>query len=295
MTTALVTEPDSAAPQLARPFLKWAGGKGQLLRQFQPLLPASYGRYFEPFVGGAALFFCLQPKRAALTDVNAELIDCYQAVRDRVEEVIAALGSHAYEQAHYYRVRDLDPATLSLPERAARTIFLNRTGFNGLYRVNSAGRFNVPFGRYVNPSICNPPQLRACSAALQGVELEVRDFERVLDHAAEGDFVYLDPPYSPVSSTANFTSYSAGGFSFRDQERLAALFAALDERGVQVMLSNSDVPEIPPLYKRFRIDRVAALRSINAKSDARGRVGEIVIRNYGSKRGRKAAQADKPG
>ncbi|WP_437639552.1 DNA adenine methylase [Sorangium sp. So ce854] len=295
MTTALVTEPDSAAPPMPRPFLKWAGGKGQLLRQFQPLLPASFRRYFEPFVGGAALFFCLQPKRAALTDVNAELIDCYRAVRDRVEEVIAALGSHEYDEAHYYSVRDLDPKALSLPERAARTIFLNRTGFNGLYRVNSAGRFNVPFGRYVNPSICNPPQLRACSAALQGVELEVRDFERVLDHAGEGDFVYLDPPYSPVSSTANFTSYSAGGFSFRDQERLAALFAALDERGVKVMLSNSDVPEIPPLYKRFKIDRVAALRSINAKSDARGRVGEIVIRNYGTRRGRRAAQAGREG
>lgn len=288
MTTALVTAPDGAAPPHPRPFLKWAGGKGQLLRQFQPLLPTSFGHYFEPFAGGAALFFCLQPKRATLTDVNAELIDCYRAVRDRVDEVITALRRHTYDEAHYYRVRDLDPASLSLPERAARTIFLNKTGFNGLYRVNSAGRFNVPFGRYVNPAICNEPQLRACSAALQGVELDVRDFERVLDYAAAGDFVYLDPPYSPVSPTANFTSYNAGGFSFRDQERLAALFAELDRRGVLVMLSNSDVPEIPPLYKRFRIDRVEALRSINAKSDARGRVGEIVIRNYVSRRSRKA-------
>ncbi|AUX41778.1 DNA adenine methylase [Sorangium cellulosum] len=295
MSTALVTEPDSAAPPLPRPFLKWAGGKGQLLRQFQPLLPASYGRYFEPFVGGAALFFSLQPERATLTDVNAELVDCYRAVRDSVEDVIGALGQHTYDEAHYYRVRDLDPASLSLSERAARTIFLNKTGFNGLYRVNSAGRFNVPFGRYVNPAICNRPQLRACSAALQGVELAVRDFERVIDHAEPGDFVYLDPPYSPVSSTANFTSYSAGGFSFRDQERLAALFAALDKKGVLVMLSNSDVPEIPPLYRKFRVDRVAALRSINAKSDARGRVGEIVIRNYTTRRSRKAAPADRAG
>lgn len=286
MPTALITKTDASALPPPRPFLKWAGGKGQLLRQFQPLLPRSYGRYFEPFVGGAALFFFLRPNRATLTDINAELIDCYRAVRDRVEAVIDALGHHTYDAAHYYRVRDLDPASLSLPERAARTIFLNKTGFNGLYRVNSAGRFNVPFGRYVNPSICNAPQLRACSAALQGVELEVRDFYHVLDHAVAGDFVYLDPPYVPVSSTASFTSYSAGGFGLRDQERLAELFAELDKRGVQVMLSNSDVPEIPRLYKGFHIDRVEALRTINAKTDARGKVGEIVIRNYGSKRGR---------
>jgi DNA adenine methylase len=289
MTTALLTEAESDALPPPRPFLKWAGGKGQLLEKFQPLLPTSFERYFEPFVGGAALFFSLQPRRATLADVNDELIDCYRAVRDRVEDVIAALRNHTYEQEHYYKVRELDPDALSLPERAARTIFLNRTGFNGLYRVNNSGRFNVPFGRYVNPSICNPPQLRACSAALRGVIIEVGDFESILAHAGRGDFVYLDPPYSPVSSTSNFTSYSAGGFGVRDQERLAEIFAALDARGVMVMLSNSDVAEIPPLYEGFQIDRVEALRSINSKSGARGRVGEIVIRNYASparKRGR---------
>lgn len=298
MTTVLSTESTAVGSHelpSPRPFLKWAGGKGQLLEQLRPLLPESHERYFEPFVGGAALFFALRPKRATLTDVNEELIDCYRAVRDRVDEVIAALGNHTYEQTHYYRIRELDPGALSPPERAARTIFLNRTGFNGLYRVNNSGRFNVPFGRYVNPSICNPPQLRACSAALRGAIIEVGDFEAILEHAGRGDFVYLDPPYSPVSSTSNFTSYNAGGFGFHHQKRVANLFASLDARGVRVMLSNSDDPEIPPLYSGFQIDRVEALRSINSKSAARGRVGEIVIRNYGGKRARRAGQRQASG
>jgi DNA adenine methylase len=235
------------------------------------------------------LFFALQPKRAALTDINQELIDCYLAVRDHVGDLIEALGAHRYNEEHYYEVRDLSPAALPLVARAARTLFLNRTGFNGLYRVNSAGRFNVPFGRYVNPSICKPPELRACAAALRKVDLAVRDFGAVLEHAKAGDFVYFDPPYVPLSSTSSFTSYAAGGFGWKDQERLAELFCELERRGVRAMLSNSDHPEIHRLYDGFQIDRVEALRSINSKATGRGKIGEVVIRSY-AKRGRRPAR-----
>jgi DNA adenine methylase len=265
-----------------RPFLKWAGGKTQLLEQFQPLLPPSFGRYFEPFAGGAALFFALHDrvvKRALLTDVNRELVDCYLAVRDCVDDVILHLRRHKYDAAHYYRVRDVDPARLTLPARAARTIYLNKAGFNGLYRVNSAGRFNVPFGRYTNPTLCDADNLRACSCALRRVDLRVRDFEETARRAKAGDFVYFDPPYVPVSDTAAFTSYVPGGFGYEEQQRLARVFADLAGRGVLVMLSNSDTTPVRELYQGFRIDRVLASRSINSKTTARGKVGEVVVRS----------------
>ena len=268
----------------AHPFLKWVGGKGQLLPQMQALLPRTFGRYFEPFVGGAALFFHLLPERASLTDVNAELVDCYRAVRDEVEDVIHALEAHEYDEAHYYRVRAQDLAGMSLAERAARTIFLNKTGYNGLYRVNKSGGFNVPFGRYVNPGFRNAESfanLRACARALRDVKLEVRDFGAVVRHARAGDFVYFDPPYVPVSSTSDFTSYVPGGFGREDQERLAEVFGRLAAKGVHVMLSNSDTPEVRALYGRFRIDRVLAARSVNSKPGKRGKVGEVVVRSFG--------------
>jgi DNA adenine methylase len=268
---------------VAKPFLKWAGGKGQLLAQFRPLFPAEYGRYFEPFVGSAAVFFALRPRRAVLTDVNRELLDCYCAVQEDVERVIVALRRHAYDEEHYYRVRDLDPAKLSPPDRAARTIFLNKTGYNGLYRVNKKGRFNVPFGRYTNPGFAHPDQLdnlRACARVLQGVTLEVRDFAEVGNHARARDFVYFDPPYVPASSTADFTSYVPGGFGWEEQRRLAEVFAQLTRRGVRAMLSNSDTPAVRDLYAAFRIDVVLASRSINSRADKRGKVGEVVVRNY---------------
>ena len=270
------------ASGLARPFLKWVGGKGQLLDQFRPLLPQRFGRYFEPFVGGAALFFALNPDQSALTDINAELINCYLAVRDNVEALISSLANHKYDKDHYYLVREIDPATLSTADRAARTIFLNRAGFNGLYRVNHGGRFNVPFGRYTNPVICNAKNLRACSIALRRTELTVRDFSSVVDYAKSGDFVYFDPPYAPVSATSSFTSYIPGGFGWKDQERLAAAFRALDNKGVYVMLSNSDVDEVRKLYRGYEIDGVTATRNINSKGSSRGRIGEIVVRNSNS-------------
>ncbi|MCC6553747.1 MAG: DNA adenine methylase [Polyangiaceae bacterium] len=262
-----------------RPFLKWAGGKTQLLPRIQPLLPRRLKRYFEPFAGGAALFFHLRPRRALLSDINAELVDCYLAVRDSVEDLIEALKRHRYDEEHYYAVRDLDPRELPLVERAARTIFLNRTGFNGLYRVNRAGNFNVPFGRFLKPNFCDEKNLRACSAALRGADLRVRDFTAVRDLADRGDFVYFDPPYAPLSDTADFTSYVPGGFGWDQQERLSELFTELADRGVNVMLSNSSVPRVRDLYRGFQIVDVEAKRSINSRPNRRGtKAQEIVVR-----------------
>ena len=267
-----------------RPFLKWAGGKGQLLEQLRPLLPPRIeGRYFEPFVGSAALFFALRPAAATLSDANRELVDCYRAVRKRVSDVIAALKSHEYEESRYYMVRGQQPADLELPARAARTIYLNKTGYNGLYRVNRAGRFNVPFGRYTNPGFRSAESienLRACSRVLRSASLAVRDFGEVASHARRGDFVYFDPPYVPLSDTSDFTSYVPGGFGQPEQERLAAVFAELSRAGVQAMLSNSDTPAVRALYARYRIDTVTASRSINSRATHRGKVREVVVRNY---------------
>ncbi len=273
-----------------RPFLKWVGGKGQLLAQLEPLLPPMFGGYFEPFVGGAALFFSRRPARASLRDVNEELIDCYCAIRDGVDEVIAALKKHHYERDYYYSVRARDPKTLGRAERAARTIFLNKTGFNGLYRVNRAGKFNVPFGRYTKFS-CDTGNLRSCSLALQGVDLRVASFESIVDDAQRGDFVYFDPPYVPVSETADFTSYAAGGFSWKEQEELANVFVRLSRKGVYAMLSNSDTSAVRELYDAFSIDRVYATRSVNSNGALRGRVAEVVVRNYAGDRRRKRRPA----
>ncbi|MBI5490704.1 MAG: DNA adenine methylase [Deltaproteobacteria bacterium] len=270
----------STKPDAPRPFLKWAGGKGQLLEQYRPLFPRRFGRYHEPFVGGGAVFFHLRPPQATLSDDNADLIDCLLAVRDDLPAVIDALGRHRYEKEYYYAVRAQDPAALPLAERAARMIFLNRTCFNGLYRVNSKGGFNVPFGRYSNPTICDAPNLHACARALKQAQIERGPFGSVLDRARRGDFVYFDPPYHPLSKTAYFTAYAKGGFREEDQRELARVFAELDRRGVLVMLSNSDTPLVRELYKGLRIVRVQATRSINSKGARRGAITELVVLNY---------------
>jgi DNA adenine methylase len=280
----------SATP---RPFLKWAGGKGQLLGGLHACVPKSYDRYFEPFLGGGALFFSLRPAKGVLGDINREIVDCYTAVRDEVDSLVRALRDHRYEVDHYYTVRDANPADLSLVERAARTIFLNKTGFNGLYRVNRAGKFNVPFGRYAKPAICDEENLRACSAALANAELVAGDFERVAARAKAGDFVYFDPPYVPLSRTAAFTAYAPGGFDLDAQSRLAAFFDKLAARGVALLLSNSDVPEIRKLYARYRIRTVAATRAINSKATRRGPVNEVLVRHVNGERRIKAAKARK--
>ncbi|MEM7608657.1 MAG: DNA adenine methylase [Myxococcota bacterium] len=266
------------------PFLKWVGGKGRILPQLQPLLPAGVDRmrHVEPFVGGGALFFSRLPKRALLRDINPNLINAYETLRDDVESLIPELEKLALHHSpeRYYRVRERYNAGGSSLQRAAMFIYLNKTCFNGLHRVNRRGEFNVPVGRYKNPRIADVDGLRAASAALSHTKIEHGGFEGLIKHARPGDFVYFDPPYEPVSRTASFTSYAQSGFSQEDQTRLRDVFRELDRRGCKLMLSNSDVPFIRELYADFHIDFVAAPRAINCNARKRGRVREVVVRNY---------------
>jgi DNA adenine methylase len=266
------------------PVVKWAGGKTRLLDEIRSRAPASYRRYFEPFAGGAALFFRMAPTDAVLNDVNGDLIAMYRCVAWNVEAVIKRLAGHkgAHSAEHYYKIRDRWNARdgrQSDVDRAAMFIYLNKTCFNGLWRVNSSGLFNVPMGRYRNPTICEPDKLRAASAVLQKAELSVGSYADAVASAGRGDFVYFDPPYQPMSATASFTSYTAGDFGEDDQRELAALFRDLDKRGAHVMLSNSDVPFIRELFDGFRIDTVKCARAINSKATRRGAVDEVLVTN----------------
>ncbi len=276
----------------ASPFVKWAGGKGQLLAQFEPHFPAQFGGYVEPFAGGGAVFFHLynqgrlEGKNVVLLDRLEELINCYRVIQSQVEALIAALRRHEphkLDEEYYYEVRAWDRQAgyeeRGDVERAARFIYLNRTCYNGLYRVNRQGQFNVPFGRYRNPTVCDAANLRAVQRALQGVKLMTGDFARCLDVARAGDLVYLDPPYHPLSDTASFTSYTARDFGVPDQRRLAALFRALDRRGCRVMLSNSATDLIRELYGGYDQKEVQAIRAISSKADGRGAVAELLVMN----------------
>src|SRR5262249_30444411 len=263
----------------AAPFLKWVGGKTSLLTELLKHVPPRLRGYHEPFVGGGALFFAVRPRRAALSDSNGELVHCYQQVRDDVYGVLDALARHVYERAHFEQVRGLEPARLEPAERAARFIYLNKTCFNGLWRVNRAGRFNVPIGRYKNPRFHDPSTLITASHALQGVTIERAPFEESLAQAAPGDFVYLDPPYDPVSPTASFASYTADGFSWEDQRRLAHACVVLNRRGVRFLLSNSATDRVRELYRGFEQRIVRAPRFINSKAGGRGHVDELLVFN----------------
>ncbi|MFO0566189.1 MAG: DNA adenine methylase [Polyangiaceae bacterium] len=263
----------------ARPVLKWAGGKKQLLPQILRRLPAEIETYYEPFVGGGAVFFALAReerfRRAVIGDRNPDLIAVYRAIQEDVEGVIRVLRRFRHTESEYYRIRALAPR--KLVERAARTIYLNKTGYNGLYRVNRAGEFNVPFGRYKSPNICDERNLRAASSALAQVEIVVADFEEVCARAASGDAVYLDPPYVPLSKTSNFTAYDRHPFGAPEHARLARVFGALQKRGVHALLSNSDTPETRALYREFSLRRVPVARPINCRADARGTIHEILV------------------
>lgn len=269
-----------------RPFLKWAGGKTQLADALLERMPFVFNVYHEPFVGSGALFFRLyreqRIRHAVLSDLNRELIDAYLAIRDSVSEVIRLLAEFPHDREFYYAVREKDPWQLSLPERAARMIYLNKTGYNGLYRVNCQGKFNVPFGRYKSPKYLDPENLLAVSQALQDVDILCTPFETVLERVVPGDWVYFDPPYAPLSPTANFTSYHASGFGLSDQERLSAVCVELSKNKVYVMLSNSDTETIRSLYRLpyFTIDEVLANRAINCNGAKRGKITELVITNY---------------
>jgi len=263
-----------------RPPIKWVGGKGQLIPQFEPLFPRRFGGYHEPFFGGGAVFFRLLPERAVLIDKNPELINFYLVLRDRLDDLIAHARRHRNEAGYYYEIRGMDPDRMDPVARASRFLYLNRTAFNGLWRVNRRGKHNVPFGRYKNPKIADEESLRAAAEALKRAEILLDDFGRVLDFARPGDFVYLDPPYHPVSETARFTRYTAEDFGPEDQARLAGVFRELDRRGCLVMLSNSDTEFIRGLYRGYDVRTVRARRAINSKAERRGPVSELVIRNY---------------
>jgi DNA adenine methylase len=279
MPSIALTLPPGAEPVPATPFVKWAGGKTSLLPELLKHVPRPLRRYHEPFVGGGALFFAVAPRRAVLSDANGELIHCWRQVRDDVHGVLDALSTHVYERSQFEAVRALDPSRLRPAERAARFIYLNKTCFNGLWRVNRAGRFNVPFGRYRNPTFHDPGLLLRASRALRGVQILRAPFEISLQRTAPGDFVYLDPPYDPVSETSSFTSYTRDAFTWEDQKRLAAGCAALDRRGVRFLLSNSATPRIRTLYRGFEQRVVEAPRHISCKGGGRGRVEELLVFN----------------
>lgn len=282
---------------VASPFLKWAGGKGQLLAQFAPLYPAGHPirRYHEPFVGAGAVFFDvrdrLRPEEVFLSDTNDELVNVWKCLQKNADDVIELLELHKqkHSREHFYEVRARVPGKFEFVERAARLIYLNRTCFNGLYRVNSKGIFNVPLGRYKNPRIVDAENLRAVSAALRGAQIDRAPFRDVLERAKSGDFVYFDPPYDPLTKTSSFTSYTEGSFGRADQEALAHVYRQLAKRGCLVMLSNSDTPLIRELYADFDVRKVNARRAINSRADKRGLVTEVVVLSYDP-----AAKAEPP-
>lgn len=261
-----------------KPFLKWVGGKRQLLEKIRQFCPPKFGCYHEPFVGGGAVFFDLLPERACLSDANVRLMRTYQGVRGEVEAVIRLLSTYPHDKDFFLDLRERAIDSAGDAEVAAWMLYLNRTAYNGLYRVNSKNRFNVPFGRYDNPKICDPANLRACSSALSAAELRTAGFDDVLDRAERGDFVYFDPPYVPLSRSSSFTSYTEQGFDAESQVRLRDVAATLKRRGVYVLLSNSASPTVLDLYKDFEIHHVKALRAVNSKISGRGHVVELLIR-----------------
>lgn len=276
------SEPQPISP---RPFLKWAGGKSQLISQYIPFFPAQFTHYHEPFLGGGAVFFYLCREvpchLSTLTDINPELINTYCCVRDNVEELILLLEEHRlrHSKDYYYYMRSQKNGTPI--EKAVRLIYLNKTCFNGLYRENSKGEFNVPMGKYRNPQICNPEVLRSVSAVLKSAQIEVRSFDSILDFAkTSDDFVYFDPPYYPLSSTSNFTTYNRYSFNKSDQIRLRDTFVKLAQQGVKVMLSNSDCSFIRELYRKFNIYEISATRAINSNAKKRGRINELLVTSY---------------
>ncbi|OKH29073.1 DNA adenine methylase [Chroogloeocystis siderophila] len=265
-----------------KPFLKWAGGKTKLIQQYLSSFPNKIINYYEPFLGGGAVFFYLYNNHslnsAFLSDINPELVNAYLCIKNDVEVVISLLKQHQknHSREYYYYMRSY--TTDNFIERAARLIYLNKTCFNGLYRENSKGEFNVPMGKYKNPQICHPELLRAVANALQIAQIEVRSFETILNYAnSNEDFVYFDPPYYPLSETSNFTAYSRDAFHKDDQIRLKDVCVQLAQRGVKIMQSNSDCPFIRELYRDFKIYEIKASRAINSNAAKRGKISEVLI------------------
>lgn len=273
-----------------RPIVKWVGGKGQLLNQFQPLFPKDFNNYFEPFLGGGAVFFHLHPKKAYLNDLNQKLISALESIQTDPEGVIKILENlqdefHSRDllkqkELFYFLRNKFNFEKNHKLEKAAILIFLNKTCFNGMYRENSRGEFNTPFGSYKNPTILDEDNVLAVSDALRNVQLTSLPFENAVEKAKKGDFIYFDPPYHPLTKTANFTGYNENNFGEDDQIRLSEVFRDLDKRGCKIMLSNSDTKFVKSLYEGFRIGKVLANRQINCKATGRGKIKELVIMNY---------------
>jgi DNA adenine methylase len=273
-----------------KPFVKWAGGKRQLIPIIERHTPSEFGTYFEPFLGGGAVLFHLLTKhpeiRCKISDLNSDLILSYVTIRDKVDELVSSLQNHAKNyhknpDSYYYSVRDDEPKTQI--DKVSRLLFLNRTCFNGLYRVNSKGKFNVPLGRYANPNIVNEENLLSVSHILQSrkVQISCRDFSSVLVDAKKNDFVYFDPPYQPVSKTANFTSYTNKDFTYEDLQRLVEISEKLADKGCKVLHSNSNSKQVTDLFsKDWKIVEIAANRAINSDSSKRTGHTELLIKNY---------------
>lgn len=271
-----------------QPFTKWTGGKRQLLPVIKSLMPDDYNNYFEPFIGGGAVFFDLIPKKATINDFNSELINCYRQIKDNPEKLIELLTEHQKKNSkeYYLELRSADRDgrinDMTDTERAARIMYMLRVDFNGLYRVNSKNQFNVPYGRYKNPKIVDSELILSISSYLNNNDIRILngDFEEAIKNVQAGDFVYFDPPYIPLSETSAFTSYTHEGFSYEEQVRLRNVFKRLNEKGVYVMLSNSSSPLVEELYEGFNIHKVNAIRTNGAKSSSRGKISEIIVTNY---------------
>lgn len=276
--------------EIPHPFLKWVGGKRQVIPQIKKYIPESYCQYFEPFIGGGALFFDLEPKKAYINDINKILISAYKNIKNHPCEIIKKLENlqklfyeknNEERKAYFYEIRDdFNNAEYDSFLKTSYIIFLNKTCYNGMYRENSKGKFNVPFGRYKNPKILDKKNILAVSKLLQNVTITDYPFEKAVENAKCGDFIYFDPPYHPLSTTSNFTSYSNDGFTKEDQVRLRDVFKDLDKRGCFVILSNSDTKFIREIYKGFTQKIITAARSINCKATGRGKINELLIMNY---------------
>ena len=273
----------------AQPFLKWAGGKRQLLNAIAKFIPAEYTEYYEPFIGAGAVLFYLQPGIGTINDTNSELVNCYRVIKDKPEDLLKLCELHFSKNSkeYYYQLRKQDRQTcysyLTDVERAARIIYLNKTCYNGLFRVNSKGEFNVPYGKYKNPTIADPMVINAISSYLNQAQINIlnTDFEQALTNAKEGAFIYLDPPYHPLSDTSSFTGYSMNGFGSAEQVRLKQLCDRLTDKGCQILASNSAAPFIKELYNdsRYEVIEVKATRAINTISSKRGKINEVLIYN----------------
>lgn len=274
-------------PRTPRPFVKWVGGKKQLLNELQQRLPNNFFSYYEPFVGGGALLWTMDRtmvRQLTINDCNPELINCYRVIRDDPSSLIERLRNFRHTESNYYKVRGMNRLAswkrVHPTTRAARFLFLNKTGYNGLYRVNSNGQNNVPFGSYKNPTIVDEENLTACSKFLQQVSITCEDFEVQKQKLTNNTFVYLDPPYVPLSATSSFTGYTRGGFDQEAQIRLKIYCDDIHSQGAKFMLSNSSAPLINELYKEYRIEEVMARRAVNCNGGRRGYVAEVVVRNY---------------